>query len=303
MVDGASIDNPSINAVGDVVTVSYNHGAIFDGGDHLATLTYTEQSTPPATRTVEHAFSVPSGMVAILEDNPTIYYRLVKPAERLPKAKWGLVLMLSTRPQRRWMPSLGQERLVVGTQSTSVLFDAAAQNRVEMPDHPATNAGGPKRSAPWNSGSRPLIAGFYRRLADNMVIIEERWTHLRGINVYLQGTDNPAEAALYMNVWNRAEEFWGASWTDLKVLSMWGRRASRLESLSHRLCDGWRQQGQLVNGTVTGYLNGQAFGEVPGVHLLYNHGDDYAIGGVWTNEVMFWDEDPASNLSAVGGSS
>ena len=39
--------------------------------------------------------------------------------------------------------------------------------------------------------------------------------------------------------------------------------------------------------------------EVPGVHLLYNHGDDYAIGGVWTN-AAFWDEDPASNLSAVG---
>ncbi len=300
VVDGASIDNPSINAVGDVVTVSYNHGAIFDGGDHLATLTYTEQSTPPATRTVEHAFSVPSGMVAILEDNPTIYYRLGETSGTVAKSEVGVGIdAVYATVNGAAMPSLGQERLVVGAQSTSVLFDAAAQNRVEMPDHPATNSGGPYEERTMELWFKARSLPASTELADNMVIIEGGG-RTRGLTIYLQGTDNPAEAALYMNVWNRAEQFWGAldGPEGPIYVGTTGIKAGETYHIAF-VMDGDNTAPDSFNGTVTGYLNGQAFGEVPGVHLLYNHGDDYAIGSVWTN-AMFWDEDPASNLSAVG---
>ena len=103
-----------------------------------------------------------------------------------------------------------------------------------------------------------------------------------------------------MNVWNRAEQFWGAldGPEGPVYVGTTGIKAGETYHIAF-VMDGDNTAPDSFNGTVTGYLNGQAFGEVPGVHLLYNHGDDYAIGGVWTN-AMFWDEDPASNLSAVG---
>ena len=196
------------------------------------------------------------------------------------------------------MPSLGQERLVVGAQSTSVLFDAAAQNRVEMPDHPATNAGGPYEERTMELWFKARSLPASTDLADNMVIIEgggySRPYHLsarhrqpcrsgslheclescRGILGALDGPEGPV------------------------YVGTTGIKAGETYHIAF-VMDGDNTAPDSFNGTVTGYLNGQAFGEVPGVHLLYNHGDDYAIGGVWTN-AMFWDEDPASNLSAVG---
>ena len=96
------------------------------------------------------------------------------------------------------------------------------------------------------------------------------------------------------------EEFWGAldGPEGPVYVGTTGIKAGETYHIAF-VMDGDNTAPDSFNGTVTGYLNGQAFGEVPGVHLLYNHGDDYAIGGVWTN-AMFWDEDPASNLSAVG---
>ena len=40
-----------------------------------------------------------------------------------------------------------------------------------------------------------------------------------------------------------------------------------------------------LEGTLTGYLNGRQVGQVPGVHMLYNHGDDTSFGNKWTNAV------------------
>ncbi len=297
-VDGAQIASPTVEVNGNVVSISYMNDGLFAGGDHLATVTYTENSDPAVTRTVEHAFSVPKGMAAILQDDPTVYYRLGETSGITARSEVGAGIDGTyVSANGGALPTLGEERLVVGAASGSVLFDAASQNRVNMPDHAATNTGGPYKERTMELWFKARSLPASPDLADCMVIIEGGG-RTRGITIYLQGTDNPDEATLHMNVWNRAEEFWGAlDGPDGPVyVSREGIKAGETYHIAFVMNGDDTPDG--FDGTLTGYINGAEFGQVPGVHLLYNHGDDYAIGGVWTN-AMFWDEDPASNLSAV----
>ena len=300
-VDGALVIPPNVKVDGNNITTSFKNPVPFAGGDHIAILTYTENSTPPVTRTVEHRFSTPKGIPAILEDDPTVYYRFGETDGTTAVSEVGLGINGTyASASGGALPSLGEERLAVGGKSGAVLFDAAAQNRVQMPDHAATNSGGPYEERTMELWFKARSLPASPDLADNMVIIEGGG-RTRGITIYLQGTDNPDEAALYMNVWNRAEEFWGG--TDGPEGPVYvgteGIKAGETYHIAF-VMDGDNTAPDSFEGTVTGYLNGEQFGQAPGVHLLYNHGDDYAIGGVWTN-AMFWDEEPASNISAVGG--
>ena len=40
-----------------------------------------------------------------------------------------------------------------------------------------------------------------------------------------------------------------------------------------------------MDGTLTGYLNGEKIGEVSGIHLLYNHSGNIAFGNRWDHVV------------------
>ena len=130
-----------------MVTVSYNHGAIFAEGTILHP-DYIEQSTPPATM-VEHAFSVPSGMVAILEDNPTIYYCLGETSGTV-KSEVGVGIdAIYATVNGAAMPSLGQEGwwLEHSPHPSSARLLRIVRNARPLLPMPVVLT----RSAPWNS--------------------------------------------------------------------------------------------------------------------------------------------------------
>jgi len=246
---------------------------------------------------VEHRFSVPKGMMAILEDDPTVYYRLGEISGTTAVSEVGVGINGTyVSVNGGTLPGLGAERLVVGAKSGAVLFDAASENRVNMPDHAATNTGGPYKERTMELWFKPRTLPATSDPADNQVIIEGGG-RTRGLTIYLVGDDTKDEATLYMHVWNRAEEIWGSLDNDPIFVSTGGIKAGETYHMAFVMNGDDTLDG--FDGTVTGYLNGEAFEEVSGVHLLYNHGDDYAIGGVWTN-ALFHDEEVASNLSAVG---
>jgi len=75
-LDGELLTSFDVDVKGDVIDITYNHGKYFEGGEHLAVLSYTEVSDPPVSRNVENAFISPTGMPSVLLDGPFAYYGL-----------------------------------------------------------------------------------------------------------------------------------------------------------------------------------------------------------------------------------
>jgi len=294
-VDGALVIPPNVKVNGNDITTSFKNSVPFAGGDHLAVLTYTENSNPPVTRTVEYRFTVPRGMAAVLEDQPFAYWTFSETSGGVAVSELGGGIVGTYYNG----PALGEERLVPGAASAAVLFDASKGSYLDIPDHQDINnaAGNPAwkektielwfkaRNLPSNE---PLGAGFAADVVDAQMIYEQGGA-TRGLNVYLRGSQpgsNPQEAELWFTAINRAEEIWGG----ILPFEQTGGIGSNGEpvGISTTIKANTVYHAVFVmngdaevdgfEGTLTGYLNGEQFAEVSGVHLLYNHTDDVAFG-------------------------
>ena len=294
-VDGSQIVPPTVAVNGNVVNISFQNPGPFAGGDHVATVSYTEKSDPPVTRTLEHRFSVPAGMVAVLEDEPFAYWQFGETSGgvAVSEVAGGMTGTYFNGP------SLGEERLVVGAASGSVLFDAEKMTYLDIPDHNDINnlAGNPgykeKTIEIWFKARNlpntdPLGVGFAADIPDSQIIYEQGGA-TRGLNVYLRGTqsgDNPQEAELWFSAINRAEEAWGGVLPfEQTIIPTNGDPIAigttiQANTVYHAVMvlNGDDSDPDSFEGTLTGYLNGEQFGEISGVHLLYNHTDDVAFG-------------------------
>lgn len=290
----------SVTKAGGVTTVAYDNGGPFTGGSHVVTLAYDETSTPVVTRRVDLDLSIPAGLVPVLEDAPFAYWRLGETEGVQAFSEVGSNLT-STYFNA---PVLGQPRLVVGDTSPSVLFEKDRVTYLDIPDHPEIN------DSPNNTGwkyktvelwfkarhlptTAPLGGGSAAGIAETQVIYEQGGI-TRGITIYLRGTQAgpaPAEAQLWVNILNRAEQAWGGCLptqpTDAggATLSPNGDPVAvnatiQAGELYHLVfvMEGDDSAVDSFAGTIKGYLNGQLFGQAGGVHLLYDHTDDVAIG-------------------------
>ncbi|RME95556.1 MAG: hypothetical protein D6766_03010 [Verrucomicrobia bacterium] len=299
MLDGVEVA-PTVTKVGNVTTVVFDNGGPFAPGQHVAVLSYDEASSPVVTRTVEMPFRAPGGLMAVLEDGPIAYWRLGETEGVEAYSEVGDNLTSSYVNH----PVLGQPRIVVGDTATCVLFESERDSHVDIPDHPDINnrSGNPgwkyktvelwfkARNLPTND---PLWDNAPEHLTKTQVLYEQGGI-TRGISIYIRGTQpgpNPAQAELWINTLNRAEEAWGGSMpydaTDASgnILSPNGDpvavhttiEAGKLYHLV-AVIEGDDSAPDSFNGTLKGYLNGQLFGTATGVHILYNHTDDVAIG-------------------------
>ena len=294
-LDGARVESPSVEIDGGVVIVSFDNSETFEGGNHLATLTYIETSDPEMKRTLEHRFDVPTGMVAVLEDEPFAYWQFGESSGAVAVSELGGGITGTYYNA----PSLAEERLVVGAASGSVLFDASKMTYLDIPDHQNINvaSGNPgwkeKTIEIWFKArnlpnSDPLGEGFAADVPDSQIIYEQGGA-TRGLNVYLRGTqagDNPQEAELWFSAINRAEQAWGGVLpTEQTGIPTNGDPVAigttiQANTVYHAVMvfNGDDSDPDSFEGTLTGYLNGEQFGQASGVHLLYNHSDDIAFG-------------------------
>jgi len=294
-LDGAQIESPSVEIDGGVVTVSFDNSVTFKGGNHLATLSYIEKSDPEMKRTLEHRFNVPTGMVAVLEDEPFAYWQFGENSGAVAVSELGGGITGTYYNA----PLLAEERLVVGAASGSVLFDASKMSYLDIPDHENINvaSGNPgwkeKTIEIWFKArnlpnSDPLGVGFAADVPDSQIIYEQGGA-TRGLNVYLRGTqagDNPQEAELWFSAINRAEQAWGGVLpTEQTGIPTNGDPVAigttiQANTVYHAVMvlNGDDSDPDSFEGTLTGYLNGEQFGQASGIHLLYNHSDDVAFG-------------------------
>jgi hypothetical protein len=209
-------------------------------------------------------------------------------------------------------PTLGAERVAVGDPSPSVLLDKTKSQWIDIPDHPQIN------DSPTNPGfeektielwfkarnlpsSAEVVAGT--GVSQRQVIYEQGGA-TRGMNIYLKGVQpgpNPTEAELWFNILNRAEQAWGGT-LPIQQLDANGNPFAANGTpvaISTRInantayhivlvMDGDNTAVDSFQGTLTGYINGQKFGEISGVHLLYDHTDDIGVGAR-NEEVAFED--------------
>jgi hypothetical protein len=306
-IDGTDrTSGAQINKSGSVTTVAFDNGDFFSGGEHTATLTYDESSTPVVTRRLDHTFRVPKGMAAVLVDQPFAYWPLGEQRGAKVDSEVGSGLSSALFGE----PTLGADRVAVGASSTAILFEASKRQYIDIPDHPEIN------DSPNNPGwkektvelwfrarnlptSDPLGAGAPESVKKSQIIYEQGGV-TRGITIYLRGTQpgpSPTEAELWINVLNRAEQIWGGTLPNEpqdangNLLSPNGdpvavstRIVTNTPYHVVLVMEGDDSAPDSFEGKITGYLNGAKFGEAKGAHLLYDHSDDIAIGA--RNEEM-----------------
>jgi len=180
-------------------------------------------------------------------------------------------------------PELGMPALNTSGVGTAVRFDGSKDQALRVKNHPDINVTrGPWEERTWEFWFK---AEKLPAVGQHQVIYEEG-AHVRGISIYLTGTDNASEADLYMMAWNRAETRWGG-----KLNQVGGEGKSAVKTTINVgevyhlafVMDG--DPSGNMEGTLTGYLNGKKIGEVSGVHLLYNHGGNIAFGNKWGTTV------------------
>lgn len=322
LLDGSEV-TPAITKVSGVTTVLLNNGGPFAGGAHTATLSYDEASSPVVTRTVDLNFTIPGGLLAVLEDGPIAYWRLGELAGNEAFSEVGTGLTGTYVNQ----PVLGEERIVVGDTSPSVLFEKDRVTYVDIPDHADINnqSGNPgwqyKTVELWFKARNlpttdPLGGGSAATVTESQVLYEQGGI-TRGITFYLRGTQagpNPTEAELWMNALNRndSEGLWGGSLPNEPTDGAGGVLSPNADPVAvHTTIQAGEvyhavfvMEGDDVgfDGVIRGYLNGVEFGQAGGVHVMFNHTDDVAIGarneeapmhdyiynGTWNND--FWAE-------------
>ncbi|MDP7649963.1 MAG: lectin-like protein, partial [Candidatus Thalassarchaeaceae archaeon] len=180
-------------------------------------------------------------------------------------------------------PELGVPALNPNGVGTAVRFDGSKDQALRVKDHPDINiTRGPWEGRTW---------GFWFKAeelpaAGQHQVLYEEGAHVRGMSIYLTGTDNASEADLYMMAWNRAETQWGG-----KLNQVGGEGATavkttiKVNEVYHLVFVMDGDPSGNTEGTLSGYLNGEKVGEVSGVHLLYNHSGNIAFGNKWQTTV------------------
>jgi hypothetical protein len=180
-------------------------------------------------------------------------------------------------------PELGVPALNPSGVGTSVRFDGSKNQALRVKDHPDINVTrGPWEERTWEFWFK---AEKLPAVGQHQVLYEEG-AHVRGVSIYLTGTDNASEADLYMMAWNRAETRWGGK---LNQVGDEGNTAVKstikVNEVYHLVFVMDGDPSGNMEGTLTGYLNGKKIGEVSGVHLLYNHSGNTAFGNKWQTTV------------------
>ena len=304
-LNGAAVD-PEVTKSGGVTTVRYmNPQGIFPGGTHVAVLTYNESSDPVVTRTFRHEFNTPEGQTVVVRDGPFAYWRLGETEAGSTQAINEISEFHTGTYQNS--PGLGAARLVLGDPSSSVLFEAAKQHWISIPNHADINSlggnpGWPKKTIEFWFKARNLPNSDFAHpdfeISQRQVIYEQGGA-TRGMNVYLEGIEeetNPARAMLWFNVLNRAEVSWGGTLphndTDGVGIDQAAVAISteiEKDTVYHVALVFEEDIGEgNFGGGITGYLNGEKFGEATGANQLRNHTDGIGIGRR-NNEVSFHD--------------
>ena len=260
----------------DGLSVAYDHGDYFPAGVHTVELSYTESDGTARVR--NYSFSIPKGRIDILMDKPTVTVEF----DDLSGTKGvGAV----GNPDTTYIngPELGVAALYPNGVGTAVRFDGSKDHDLRFADHPDINVtGGPWEERTWEFWFKPEQLP---EVGEFGILFQEGGV-TRGINIYLHGTEDDTEPNLYMMAWNRAETLWGGA------LNQVG--GDNITAVSTRVSVGGTYHLVFVmdgdpsgdlEGTLTGYINGRQVGQVPGVHLLYNHGDDTSFGNKYTNAV------------------
>ena len=304
-LNGAAVD-PEVTKSGSVTTVRYvNPDGYFPGGTHVAVLAYDESSDPVVTRTFRHEFTVPEGQTVVVRDGPFAYWRLGETEADSTRAINEISEFHMGTYQNS--PGLGAERLVLGDPTSSVLFEAEKQHWISIPNHAdinnlGGNPGWPRktiefwfkaRNLPTSDLAHPDFAISQRQ------VIYEQGGATRGMNVYLEGIEddpNPTKAMLWFNVLNRAEVSWGGTapynedvgvGIDQDAVAI--STEIQKDTVYHVALVFEEDTGpENFDGGITGYLNGEKFGEATGANQLRNHTDGIGIGRR-NNEVSFHD--------------
>ena len=307
LIDGNPVA-AEITATSNGFDISFKNEGFFAGGSHTIELRYDISSDPVKSVVARGAFEVPGGQHAVLLDGPVAYWRLGESGGGSAFSEVGAGLTGT------WFgsPGYATERLAVGDGSPSVLLDAGAGTWLDIADHPDIN------DSPSNPGWKQKSIEFWfkaRNLptAEEAVegtgiperqVIYEQGGATRGMNVYLSGTEesDPVTAELWFNVLNRAEQAWGGTLPvepvnedGNPVISPNGDAVAISTTIEAGkvyhvvlVMDGDDSAPDSFDGTITGYINGELFGQIGGVHLLYDHTDDIGIGAR-NEEVAFHD--------------
>lgn len=235
--------------------------------------------------------------LAVMSDNPDGYFPLGETegtvASNLAFSNWNgtYAVALATEP-----PVIGVDKIVPGSPDTAAQF---ANNRVNLPDNARLNTGGPysaKTIELWfKATSLPRSQGD--GVAAQKAVLWEQGGATRGISIYLSGTEeenDPEKADLYFHIWNRGDNDGpGAPWGFDDTEPTFVKTEVNLNENYHivMVYDGSEELDEEIidfvafQGTLKGYVNGELVDEKGGLGLLYNHGDDGAIGMIRQNVV------------------
>ncbi len=318
-LNSAAVD-PEVTKSGGVSTVRYvNPEGIFPGGNHFAVLTYNESSEPVVTRTFRHEFFTPEGQTVVVGDDAFAYWRLGETESGATRAINEISEFHTGTYQNN--PGLGAERLVLGDPTSSVLFEAEKQHWISIPNHADINSlggnpGWPQKTIEFWFKARNLpnsdLAHPDFDISQRQVIYEQGGA-TRGMNVYLEGIEddtNPTRALLWFNVLNRAEVSWGGTapynedvgvGIDQEAVAI--STEIEKDTIYHVALVFEEDIGEgNFDGGITGYLNGEKFGEATGANQLRNHTDGIGIGRR-NNEVSFHDLIVNASTAAIFNSS
>jgi hypothetical protein len=101
-------------------------------------------------------------------------------------------------------------------------------------------------------------------------VIYEQGGNTRGINIYIRNGN------LHLTAWNRASDGAGSPWNNGGTITTISAAVTTNTEYIVTLEENGNSG---ATGTITGYLNGQSFGSIPNVGILYNHTGGIELGG------------------------
>ena len=204
----------------------------------------------------------------VLADDPVAYWRLDERSGTAAdnRATVGSGLGAAADGTHSGGVTQGQASLVPNSTNPAATFDAASAHHVDIPSVNGINLGGP-------FAERTIELWFNAADAAARQVLFEEGGQTNGINVYIDA------GKLYVLGYNGGNNGTG---------SPWGGDGSK--NVSTDIAAGETCHVSLVldgntgkTGTITGYLNGEAFGQIDGVGLSFPHTGNMAIGGIAGN--------------------
>jgi len=204
----------------------------------------------------------------VLADDPVAYWRLDERSGTSAdnRATFGSGLGAAAAGTYAGGVTQGQASLVFNSTNPAATFDGASAHHVDIPSVNGINLGGP-------FDQRSIELWFNAADVSARQVLFEEGGQTNGLNVYIDG------GKLYVLGYNGGSN--GAG-------SPWGGDGSK--NVSTDIAAGEACHVSLVldgntgkTGTITGYLNGEAFGQIDGVGLSFQHTGNIAIGGIAGN--------------------